>query len=228
MKIYEWILFDADNTLFHFDDFLGLNCMFKKHFKMEFCEQDYQAFQAISKPLWQSYQNGTVNAQYLQERRFYSWAEKLQISTAQLNSIFMQTMADISKPLQGVLSLLNFLKNKAKLGIITNGFAELQQTRLERTGLKDFFEIHVISEQVGIAKPDPRIFEYALSLAGNPAREKVLMVGDTFETDMLGGINAKLNTCWLNPERKPVPQNFITSHQISSISQLQDLLQGTL
>lgn len=228
VKIYEWILFDADNTLFHFDDFLGLDCMFKKHFEMGFCKKDYQDFQAISKPLWNSYQNGEINAQHLQERRFYSWAEKLQISTAQLNSIFMQTMADISKPLQGVVSLLNFLKDKAKLGIITNGFTELQQTRLERTGLKDFFEIHVISEQVGIAKPDPKIFEYALSLAGNPAREKVLMVGDTFETDMLGGINAKLDTCWLNPDRKPFPQNLITSHQISSISALQDLLQGVL
>lgn len=228
MKIYEWILFDADNTLFHFDDFSGLNGMFKKHFEMEFCEKDYQAFQEISKPLWHSYQNGAINAQHLQERRFYSWAEKLQISTTRLNSIFMQTMADISKPFQGVLSLLNFLKGKVKLGIITNGFTELQQTRLERTGLRSFFEIHVISEQVGIAKPDPRIFEYALSLAGNPAREKVLMVGDTFETDMLGGINAKLDTCWLNPERRPFPQNFITSHQIGSISELQGLLQGIL
>lgn len=50
----------------------------------------------------------------------------------------------------------------------------------------------LISEQVGIVKPDPRIFEHALSLAGNPAREKVLMVGDNFETDMVGEINAKL------------------------------------
>lgn len=202
--------------------------MFKKYVEMVFCEQDYQVFQVISKPLWNSYQNGAISAQPLQEQRFYSWAEKLQISTEQLDSIFMQTMAGISKPLHGVVNLLNFLKGKAKLGIITNGFTELQQTRLERTGLKDFFEIHVISEQVGITKPDPKTFEYALALAGNLAREEVLMVGDTFETDMLGGINAKLDTCWLNPDRKPIPQNFITSHQISSMSALQDLLQGAL
>jgi 5'-nucleotidase len=228
VKIYEWILFDADNTLFHFDDFSGLSWMFKNHFGIEFCEKNYQAFQTISKPLWNSYQNGEINAQHLQERRFYAWSEKLQISSAQLNSIFMQTMANISKPLQGVVSLLNFIKGKAKLGIITNGFTELQETRLERSGLKDFFEIHVISEQVGITKPDPRIFEHALFLAGNPVREKVLMVGDTFETDILGAINAKLDTCWLNPTRKPFPQNFIINYRICSISELQDLLQGIL
>ena len=112
MKMYEWILFDADKTLFHFDDFLGLSCMFKNYFDIEFCEKDYQSFQIISKPLWNKYQNGEINAQYLQEMRFLFWAKKLQISSAQLNSIFMQTMADISKPLQGVVSLLNFLKNK--------------------------------------------------------------------------------------------------------------------
>ena len=228
MKMYEWILFDADKTLFHFDDFLGLSCMFKNYFDIEFCEKDYQSFQIISKPLWNKYQNGEINAQYLQEMRFLFWAKKLQISSAQLNSIFMQTMADISKPLQGVVSLLNFLKNKVKLGIITNGFTELQQTRLERTELKKFFEIHVISEQVGIAKPDPRIFEHALSLAGNPSREQVLMVGDTFETDILGGINAKVDTCWINEERKNCPQNLAINYQLSSIHELQDLLQGIL
>ncbi|WP_222846016.1 pyrimidine 5'-nucleotidase [Legionella geestiana] len=228
MKIYDWILFDADKTLFHFDDYSGLNCMFKKNFEIDFCEQDYQNFQIISKPLWTSYQNGEINAQYLQEQRFYSWAKKLQISTAQLNSIFMQTMAEISKPMQGVESLLNFLKGKAKLGIITNGFIELQQTRLERTGLKDFFEIHVISEQVGIAKPDPGIFEHALTLAGNPSRKQVLMVGDTFETDILGGISAELDTCWLNPEAILCSPNIKINYQIRSITELQDLLHGAL
>ena len=228
VKIYEWILFDADNTLFHFDDFSGLRCMFKKHFEIEFCEKAYQAFQLISRPLWNSYQNGEISAQHLQEQRFYAWSEKLQISTMQLNSLFMQTMASISKPLHGVINLLNFIKGKVKIGIITNGFTELQQTRLERTGLKDFFELHVISDQVGIPKPNVLIFEHAILLAGNPAREKVLMVGDTFETDILGAINAKLDTCWLNPKRKPLPQNFIINHQVCSISELQSLLQGIL
>lgn len=228
VKTYEWILFDADNTLFHFDDFSGLNWMFKKHFKIEFCKKKYQEFLAISNPLWRSYQNGEINAQYLQEQRFYSWAEKLQIPSVQLNSLFMQTMAEISQPLQGVINLLHFIKNKAKLGIITNGFTELQETRLTRSGLKDFFEIHVISEQVGVTKPDPKIFEHALFLAGNPAPEKVLMVGDTFETDILGAHNARLDTCWFNPTKKPLPQPIKINYQVSSMSELQDLLQQNL
>ncbi len=82
-------------------------------------------------------------------------------------------------PLPGAVSLLNALQGKVRMGIITNGFTSLQQTRLERTGLRDHFDLLIISEQVGVAKPDARIFDYALAQAGNPPRSRVLMVGDT-------------------------------------------------
>ncbi len=80
------------------------------------------------------------------------------------------------------------------MGIITNGFTSLQQTRLERTGLRDHFDLLIISEEVGVAKPDARIFDYALAQAGNPSRDRVLMVGDTAESDIRGGVNAGLAT----------------------------------
>ncbi|WP_348235100.1 HAD-IA family hydrolase, partial [Salmonella enterica] len=69
----------------------------------------------------------------------------------------------------------------------TNGFTALQQTRLERPGVREYFDLLVISEQVGAAKPDPKIFNSALEQAGNPDRPRVLMIGDTAESDILGG-----------------------------------------
>ena len=72
------------------------------------------------------------------------------------------------RPAAGAVSLLDSLKGKVKLGIITNGFTALQQIRLERTGLRDHFDALVISEEVGVPKPDPRIFDYALAQAATP------------------------------------------------------------
>lgn len=92
------------------------------------------------------------------------------------------------------------------MGIITNGFTSLQQTRLERTGLRDHFDLLIISEEVGVAKPDARIFDYALAQAGNPDRARVLMVGDTAESDIRGGVNAGLATCWFNPINASCPR----------------------
>ncbi|WP_019216207.1 pyrimidine 5'-nucleotidase, partial [Legionella tunisiensis] len=151
MKTYEWILFDADETLFNFDSFEGLQRMLSR-FEVNFTQQDYQAYQVVNKSLWIDYQNGTITAQELQHQRFAIWADKLQVSTQVLHSTFMAVMADICTPIEGAQNLLIALKGKVKLGIITNGFTELQQIRLERTGLKVYFDILVISEQVGFAK----------------------------------------------------------------------------
>lgn len=225
MKQYEWILFDADETLFHFDAFRGLQLAFSR-FGVEFNQLHYQEYQTVNKALWVEYQNGNITASELQIQRFHSWAIQLNISPQQLNSAFLSMMAEICIPLEGAVNLLDALKGKIKMGIITNGFTELQQARLERTGLRNHFDLVVISEQIGIAKPHPGIFEHALALMRQPARDRVLMVGDTLETDILGGFNAGLDTCWLNKDNKSLVENTLFKFKVSSLAELKNLLLG--
>lgn len=226
MKKYEWILFDADETLFQFDAFHGLTVMFSK-FNVQFNKQDFQEYQTINKALWIKYQNGTITAQQLQHQRFIKWANKLNVLPQELSSAFLAAMAEICTPIEGATSLLNSLKDRTKLGIITNGFTELQQARLERTGLNKHFDLLVISEQVGIAKPHPGIFEHALSIMGNPSREDVLMVGDNIDSDILGGINARIHTCWFNRENKIAPHHIKPHYEITRLIELENLLLKT-
>ncbi|WP_298625695.1 pyrimidine 5'-nucleotidase [uncultured Legionella sp.] len=223
MKNYSWILFDADETLFHFDAYRGLVLMFAK-LGILFTRENYEEYERVNKPLWTEYQNGQINAQQLQSRRFAPWEEKLQTPAQELNRAFMTVMADICAPLDGALSLLNSLKGKSKLGVITNGFIELQQLRLERTGLKDHFDVFVISEEVGHAKPHPRIFDHTLSLMGDPSREDVLMVGDNPDADILGGLNAGLDTCWLNVHNTVAPEGITPHYEVRSLAELESLL----
>ena len=223
MKPYEWILFDADETLFEFDALRGLKLMFSR-FGINFSDADFSEYQLVNKPLWVQYQNGEISATQLQYQRFQSWAERLDETPKTLNSAFLSAMADICAPLQGAANLLNTLRGKMKLGIITNGFTELQQVRLERTGFRDHFDVLIISEQVGVAKPHPEIFEYALSAMGHPSRERVLMVGDNPDSDILGGLNAGLHTCWVNADNQPEPTDIKPHYQVSSLSELESLL----
>ncbi len=193
-------------------------------YSVTFTAEDFQDYQAVNKPLWVDYQNGAITSLQLQHQRFDSWAERLNVPPGELNDAFMNAMAEICAPLPGAVSLLNALQGKVRMGIITNGFTSLQQTRLERTGLRDHFDLLIISEQVGVAKPDARIFDYALAQAGNPPRSRVLMVGDTAESDIRGGVNAGLATCWLNAHQRELPADLEPDWTVTSLSELEQLL----
>ncbi|HCR6993956.1 TPA: pyrimidine 5'-nucleotidase [Shigella flexneri] len=220
---WDWIFFDADETLFTFDSFTGLQRMFLDY-SVTFTVEDFQDYQAVNKPLWVDYQNGAITSLQLQHGRFESWAERLKVEAGLLNDAFINAMAEICTPLPGAVSLLNAIRSNAKIGIITNGFSALQQVRLERTGLRDYFDLLVISEEVGVAKPNKKIFDYALEQAGNPDRSRVLMVGDTAESDILGGINAGLATCWLNAHNREQPEGIAPTWTVSSLHELEQLL----
>lgn len=220
---YPWILFDADETLFHFDAFAGLQLMFSRH-DYEFDSTEYDYYQSINLPLWQQYQQGEISAKQLQVNRFTPWAAKLNTSAAALNSAFMLAMADICTPLPGATELITALKGRVNMGIITNGFTELQQIRLERTGFADVFSPLVISEQVGVAKPHIDIFNHAFALMDHPPKQQILMVGDNPHADIQGGINAGIDTCWLNRHATARPQGITPHYEVSSLQQLQQWL----
>lgn len=227
MKAFTWILFDADETLFHFDAYAGLQLMFKAY-GVDFTPQDYEKYQALNQPLWLQYQSGEIGAKQLQEQRFSYWGEQLTIAPSVLNAGFLQAMAEVCTPLPGAVSLLNALQGKAKLGIITNGFTDLQQIRLERTGLHNHFDILVISEQVGAAKPHPQIFTHAKQLMGNPDSASVLMVGDNPIADIGGGKQAGFYTCWLNRFDATLPAGITADLEVQSLAELEAALSAFL
>lgn len=220
---YSYVLFDADETLFRFDILAGMTRMFKKY-GVNFTKDDYIHYQKTNKQLWVDYQNGVISADYLQVTRFNEWSAKLNVSAKELNDAFLDAMAQICEPLPGAIELLNKLKPHARLGIITNGFARLQTVRLEHTGLKDMFEWLVISELVGIAKPNKAIFEHTFELMGNPNKSQILMVGDTASSDILGGNNVGIDTCWLQHPGEQLPEGITPTYTITKLEQLQPIL----
>lgn len=234
---YDWILFDADETLFSFNSLKGLKHMFANKFNFEFTELHYDEYQKVNKGLWVDLQNGLINQHELQQRRFQVWADRMTeirrqsdpeaqaCSTEELNDAYLDSMAITSTPLEGTVSLLQSVHGKLKLGIVTNGFARLQRARLEHLGLHDYFDLLVISEVIGIAKPNRAIFDHAITLMeGEVPRHKILMVGDTLESDILGGINAEIDTCWINAHEKVAPESIQPTFEVKSMLDLEVIL----
>ncbi|KZN37243.1 hypothetical protein N474_07360 [Pseudoalteromonas luteoviolacea CPMOR-2] len=220
---YTHILFDADETLFHFDAYLGLKTLFAQY-DINFSREDFTEYQKVNAPLWIQYQQGEIDAYTLQVTRFTQWANKLSVSPETLNNGFLNSMAQICAPLPGAKSLLTALSPNTSLSIITNGFSALQQKRLDKTGFSHFFDQVVISEQVGVAKPDPLVFEHTFDLLGNPDKSQVLMVGDTPKSDILGANRFGIDSCWLQHEGITCPEDVNPTYQVTSLSALQTLL----
>ena len=99
----------------------------------------------------------------------------------------------------------------------------MQDLRLQRTGLKSYFDFVVVSENIGLPKPHPSIFQHALTLSESVDKSAVLMVGDTLETDILGGQNSGLDTCWLSHGKQNTTA-IQPTYQIDSMKRLVEIV----
>jgi 2-haloacid dehalogenase len=109
---------------------------------------------------------------------------------------------------------------------VTNGLADVQRPRLARSAIGALFDTVVVSEEVGVAKPDARIFEHALRQLGHDDRSTVLMVGDSLASDIQGGCNAGMQTCWLNPSGAANGTAIEPTFEIASLAELRARLEA--
>lgn len=223
MKKYDWVLFDFDDTLVNWNAFHGLQLTLSNYgFSLD--EEEYQAYQKVNKQLWTEFQDGKLPMHEIQQKRFIKYADQLNIPVHEVADLFHSNMSQVSAPLAGADDLIRSLKQQYKSGIISNGFTNLLQARLQRHQWESYFDVVVISESVGLAKPHKSIFEHTFDLMGKPAVDKILMVGDTFESDILGAINAGIDACWLNSKKLPPPDNLHPKYQIADLTELEKIL----
>jgi putative hydrolase of the HAD superfamily len=196
-KRYTHIFFDLDNTLWDFktNSKLAMQITFAR-FEIGAGQIDFDTYYNIyekhNHALWDSYRKKEVDKKELIKRRFADTFTDLEITginPEKINAFYLDEMAKQKVLYPGVFELLEYLKSKQyQLYIITNGFKEVQNKKLEMSGLKPFFSKVFTSEEVKTPKPGREIFEYAIKSA-NAKKERSLMVGDDWEVDILGALN---------------------------------------
>lgn len=117
------------------------------------------------------------------------------------------------------------LFGKYRLFLASNGTASVQQGRMTSADLYPYFEEVFVSQEIGHNKPSKAYFEACFARIPGFAREKCLMVGDSLTSDILGGINAGIRTCWVNPNGKTAPDHIRPDYEIRSLAQLPELLE---
>lgn len=223
---YKSVFFDADDTLFDYpraERAALLACL------CEFCissepEIFLNAYRRHNYDLWQAFERGETNQAALRVERFRRLFAELGFSCPAPEAVspfYLEVLSGQSQLLPGALATVRALAKKFPLAMITNGIASVQNRRFAASSITPYFQAVVISEEVGIAKPDPRIFTPALQKIGVEAAD-VLYVGDSVTSDMAAAHNAGMDFCWLNPNGIPAPTSYNPAFIITSIKELLD------
>ncbi len=231
MKNYRHIFFDLDRTLWDFEanSLITLQEIFENRKLTSFGIPDFDIFLKFYKTyniqLWDLYKQGKVEKEYLSVERFDGTLRHFSIKNEELARKIAKDYVQISptktKLFPFVNEILTYLKEKYQLHIITNGFNEVQFVKLKNSRLDQFFTKVITSEMIGIQKPNPKIFEYALSEA-NAASNESIMIGDDQKTDIIGAQNFGMDQVFVDYNFEALICN--PSYRIHHLKELEGLL----
>ena len=228
MAKYYCILFDADNTLLDFDaaESKALADTLR-NYGIEPDAETVQTYRTINGELWRQLEKGQIRRDKLMAERFTRFLKAVNAagSGAEMNQYYLDQLSthpDLAAP--NVLDVMKELAEVATLAVVTNGFDRVQSRRVAESGLKEFVEEVFVSEKLDSEKPNRKIFDTALRSLGVENRERVLMVGDSLTSDIQGGINAGLDTCWFNPSHAENPGKVCPTYEIADLEELYPLV----
>ncbi|MCD9575181.1 YjjG family noncanonical pyrimidine nucleotidase [Flavobacterium soyae] len=221
------IFFDLDHTLWDFDknSEMAFDRIFKNNFGEIKIEDFIKKYVPINQECWRLYQNDEITHQELRYNRLkYSFdALNYSISDENIDQIandYIEFLTDNNYLFDGAIEVLEYLKPKYKLHIITNGFAHVQTKKINNASLGGYFSTITNSELAGVKKPNSIIFDYAVNLA-QASKESSIMIGDDFDADVNGALNAGLDAIFFNVRNIDVPKNL---KQINHLLELKKYL----
>lgn len=221
---YQLILFDLDGVLFDFHkaEADALQQTFAR-FQIPFESRYLDVYREINRQFWTAFEQGTCTPDQIKRDRFPRFMHEIGINGDgdRFGRRYLTELGRCNALLGDPIPVLEELAGHMKLALLTNGLKEVQRNRLAASPVTDFFPRIFISEELGVAKPDPAIFRHALEQTGVSDPRAVLMVGDSLSSDISGGHEAGLDTCWFNPEGRGLPDGFPSpTHEIRTLHDL--------
>jgi len=228
---YKHLFFDLDHTIWDFDKNAEetLNELYHtyklKDLGLHSPDRFIEVYTINNHQLWAEYHVGKITKQKLRETRFSKTFIDLGLSPNLIPQQFEDDYVNICPTKTNLFpkahETLSYLKERYSLHLISNGFKESTELKVNKNGLNVYFENVVISEVVGFNKPDKAIFNHALTLA-NAGISESIMIGDSLEADIRGAQDYGMRAIYFNPERKQIPEDV--NQEIACLSELMIIL----
>jgi YjjG family noncanonical pyrimidine nucleotidase len=221
--MYKYILLDADNTLFDFDkaESLSLKATFE-HLGIKYTEAINATYSAINLNLWKLFEKNLIAKETIKTQRFLELFGLLGVDADAFiaSEVYRKNLETKSILLPHAEKVCEILSAHFVLAIITNGIATTQRNRFKISPISKYINHLIISEDLGTAKPNIEFFDAAFRIIGCSAKEKILVVGDSLSSDILGANNAGVDCCWFNPGGLNNEYGYDIKYEIADLREL--------
>lgn len=227
--MYKYLLIDLDDTILDFH--MAENVALKKTlqaFNIEPTEAVCARYSAINKMYWERLERKEITRPQVLTGRFATLFEELGVEgdPKACCETYMDNLSIGHYFLPGALEALEALSKKYILYMASNGNSRVQAGRLKSANISHFFADMFVSEDMGADKPSKAYFEKCFARMGDFDPAETMMVGDSLTSDIRGGKNAGIATCWVNPKGKPCPEDLRPDYEIETLAQLPALLES--
>ena len=231
MQRYKNLFIDLDDTIY---DFSGASReSFRETYDLLHYERYFDSFEhylSLYEPynleLWRIYGEGKITKEELNRRRYSHPLECVGVNDQQLADTFCREALGripTKGPLMpGAMEILEYLRPKYNMYILSNGFKELQSRKMRTAGIDGYFDALILSEDIGVNKPNRELYEYALAKTGSKLSES-LMIGDMFDTDIVGAANIGMDQMYYNPKEKK-GHAFTPTYEVTHLLQIKEIL----
>jgi 2-haloacid dehalogenase len=227
--MYEFLFLDLDDTIldFHKAERIAIAKTIRE-FGVEPTEEILHRYHLINKAHWEMLERGELTRDQVLVNRFQALFEELGIpvDAAQCAKAYERNLSIGHYFLPGAEEAVDALSGKYRLFLASNGTATVQKGRMTSANLYRFFEKVFVSQEIGHNKPSNAYFEGCFAQIPGFDRSKAIIVGDSLSSDILGGNNAGIATCWVNPTHAPRKEGIRVDYEIEALSQLPALLEG--
>ena len=236
---YKLVLIDLDDTLFDYPKtekeafrrtfeelgFFAESELGQKK-KEEIYEKIKDRYKDVNLQLWKDLEKGAVDKDRLKVVRFEKIIEEfdLKYNPYKMSELYLKKLGEGIFPFEATEKLCEYLHSKYKVGIVTNGIKEVQYPRIENSVIAKYIDKIIISDEVGVNKPDKRIFEYAINYFQIMDKAEVIMIGDSLGADIKGGQNTEIDTCWVNLRNNVNDAGIIPKYEIGNLEELFEIL----
>ncbi len=223
---YKILLFDLDDTLLDFsaNEADSLNKLFQHH-GYTLTDELFGVYNSVNKQLWADYENGKIALHEVLNARFSETMLRLGkvVDGITWENQYRELLGNGSQLMEGALELCQSLSASHRLFIITNGITKTQIKRLQQSGLYDFFADIFSSQSIGFQKPSQEFFTYVMNDIKDFNIREALVIGDSLNTDIKGGIMAGIDTCWVNRNSQKPPAEMQITYTVTSLGEIYDI-----